>query len=92
MEQTSSAGPVQIVTITEDHKFVLDEKKLKHILYNKRALGKKVKNGNAIFALLIRLFFLLSQIGLVSIAGDFRKGKSFILDFFLRYLRAKVKH
>ncbi|CAF1266231.1 unnamed protein product [Adineta steineri] len=69
MEQSSSAEPVQIVTITEDHKFVLDEKKLKNILYNKRALGKKI--------------------GLVSIAGDFRKGKSFMLDFFLRYLRAK---
>ncbi|CAF0846219.1 unnamed protein product, partial [Didymodactylos carnosus] len=61
--------PVQIVTITEDHKFVLDEKKLKEILYHHKAHGKKV--------------------ALVSIAGDFRKGKSFLLDFFLRYLRAK---
>jgi hypothetical protein len=43
MEQSSSAGPVQIVSITEDHKFVLDEKKLKKILFHKRALGKKVK-------------------------------------------------
>jgi hypothetical protein len=42
MEQSSSAGPVQIVTITEDHKFVLDEKKLKQILFHKRAVGKKV--------------------------------------------------
>lgn len=38
----STAGPVQIVTITDDHKFVLDEKKLKDILYHKRAQGKKV--------------------------------------------------
>jgi hypothetical protein len=42
MEQSPSAGPVQIVSITEDHKFVLDEKKLKEILYHKRAQGKKV--------------------------------------------------
>ncbi|CAF3320364.1 unnamed protein product [Rotaria socialis] len=69
MEQSPSAGPVQIVSITVDHKFVLDEKKLKQILFHKRALGKKIS--------------------LVSIAGDFRKGKSFMLDFFLRYLRAK---
>ena len=42
MEQSRSAGPVQIVSITEDHKFVLDEKKLKEILYHRRAQGKKV--------------------------------------------------
>ncbi|CAF1236191.1 unnamed protein product [Rotaria sp. Silwood1] len=69
MEQSSSAGPVQIVSITEDHKFELDEKKLKQILFHRRAIGKKIS--------------------LVSIAGDFRKGKSFLLDFFLRYLRAQ---
>ena len=44
MEQSPTAGPVQIVSITEDHKFVLDEKKLKEILYHKRAQGKKVKS------------------------------------------------
>ncbi|CAF3265507.1 unnamed protein product [Rotaria sp. Silwood2] len=61
--------PVQIVTLTEDHKFKLDQDELKKILYHELAIGKKIS--------------------LVSIAGDFRKGKSFMLDFFLRYLQAQ---
>jgi hypothetical protein len=43
MDYSSTAGPVQIVSITDDHKFILDEKKLKDILYHKRAQGKKVE-------------------------------------------------
>jgi hypothetical protein len=43
MEHSTSAGPVEIVSITDDHKFVLDEKKLKDILYHKRIQGKKVE-------------------------------------------------
>ena len=45
MERTSLPGPVQIVSITDDHKFVLNEKKLKEILYHKRAQGKKVTSN-----------------------------------------------
>ncbi len=49
MEQSPTAGPVQIVTITEDHKFILDEKKLKQILFHRRAVGKKVERAKERF-------------------------------------------
>ncbi|KAI3388845.1 hypothetical protein SNEBB_005836 [Seison nebaliae] len=59
-------GPVQIIDITQDHKFRVKEAELKAILENPRIRTKKV--------------------AIISIAGAFRKGKSFLLDFILRYL------
>lgn len=58
--------PVQIVDITKEHTFYLNEDNLQSILNHPRARMKKVC--------------------VVSVAGAFRKGKSFLLDFFLRYL------
>jgi atlastin len=64
---TSGGGrPIQIVDITNDHKFKLNEENLQQILSHPKARMKKVC--------------------VVSVAGAFRKGKSFLLDFFLRYL------
>jgi hypothetical protein len=63
---TSYGHPIQIVDITKDHKFKLNEENLQSILTNPKAHMKKVC--------------------VVSVAGAFRKGKSFLLDFFLRYL------
>jgi atlastin len=58
--------PVQIVDITTDHRFKLNEENLLSILNHPKARMRKVC--------------------VVSVAGAFRKGKSFLLDFFLRYL------
>lgn len=71
---TASAGghPVQIVDITKEHKFVLNEENLQAVLNHPKARMKKVC--------------------VVSVAGAFRKGKSFLLDFFLRYLTRLGQH
>jgi atlastin len=62
----SDAHPVQILDITSEHRFKLNEESLLSILNHPKARNKKVC--------------------VVSVAGAFRKGKSFLLDFFLRYL------
>lgn len=58
--------PLQIVDITKEHKFILNEENLQVVLNHPKARMRKVC--------------------VVSVAGAFRKGKSFLLDFFLRYL------
>lgn len=66
VNSSASGHPVQIVDITKEHKFVLNEDNLQAILNHPKARMKKVC--------------------VVSVAGAFRKGKSFLLDFFLRFL------
>ncbi|CAF4151728.1 unnamed protein product [Rotaria magnacalcarata] len=41
MKQSLPVGPVEIVTLTDDKKFKLNEEKLRQILYHERAIGKK---------------------------------------------------
>lgn len=57
IESTEVAGPVQIVSITDDHKFVLDEEKLKKILKHPRVQDKRVKKNRTSS---VRKFFLSS--------------------------------
>lgn len=49
-----------------------------------------VLNDEALSEILLRNDVRDRSIVIISVAGAFRKGKSFILDFFLRYLYAKV--
>ncbi|XP_036354690.1 atlastin-2-like [Octopus sinensis] len=58
--------PAQIVFVSEEHNFQLNEPLLESILTSNRVKDKKVM--------------------ILSVAGAFRKGKSFLLDFFIRYL------
>jgi ABC-type thiamin/hydroxymethylpyrimidine transport system permease subunit len=60
--------PVQLVTVTKDHKFELNTIALERIL-----CSEKVRDRSVV---------------VISVAGAFRTGKSFILDLFLRYLKA----
>ena len=45
----------------------------------------------ALESILLNEEFRDKKVVVVSVAGAFRKGKSFLLDFFLRYLDKKVK-
>jgi hypothetical protein len=47
-------------------------------------------NEEALERILLNPAIQDKKVAVVSVAGAFRKGKSFLLDFFLRYLNAKV--
>lgn len=57
-------------------------KKEKHLFYLKLDQLEPVLNSNELKD---------RHVVIVSIAGDLRKGKSFLLNFFLKYLNAQVK-
>ncbi|KAL7677747.1 hypothetical protein ACOME3_003984 [Neoechinorhynchus agilis] len=61
--------PVQIVDVSPEHKFQLNEQALRSVLFQPKCRSRRV--------------------AVLSVAGAFRRGKSFLLDFFLRYLRRK---
>ncbi|CAF0968693.1 unnamed protein product [Brachionus calyciflorus] len=59
--------PLKIVELDKNHKFILNDKNLKSILFHRKARNKPVC--------------------IISIAGAFRKGKSFLLNFFIRFFK-----
>lgn len=89
-EGMSDPAPIRIIeAIERDHTFVLNEKGLARILLNPKIADKKVMDLCFVVEFL-PFESLLFQVAIVSVAGAFRKGKSFLLNFFLRYLNNSV--
>ena len=63
-----------------------DECPLQIVAVNKET-GKFELNLDALNSILLSPEVRDRHVAVISIAGDFRKGKSFLLNFFLRYLR-----
>ncbi|VDM95599.1 unnamed protein product [Thelazia callipaeda] len=71
--------PIQVIeTLDEQHQFRLDEEALEKVLLSPDVIDKKIP----------LIENLHEQVSVISVAGAFRKGKSFLLNFFLRYLSA----
>ena len=49
-------------------------------------------NQEALESILLQPGVCNKKVAVVSVAGAFRKGKSFLLDFFLRYLQRNVSY
>lgn len=62
--------PLQVVIVSDDHTFEINDSDLEKVLLDPRVKDNKVV--------------------VLSVAGAFRKGKSFLLNFCLRYLQAEV--
>jgi atlastin len=65
-----AAHPVQVVKVSKDHIYELNEDAFGEIL-----LKDDIRDRTVI---------------IISVAGAFRKGKSFLLGFFIRYMYATV--
>lgn len=71
-----------IEAIESDHTFILNEAALSRILLNPKVADKKV-----LFNYYSIDRYSHFQVAIISVSGAFRKGKSFLLNFFLRHLQ-----
>ena len=69
--------PVQIIDITSDHKFKLDEEALKRILYHPKAKNRKVFTIHSIDDLLFLFFCCFQRFALFQSLGLLEKENHF---------------
>ncbi|VDP14366.1 unnamed protein product [Onchocerca flexuosa] len=82
-------APVQVIeTLDEQHQFRLDEGALEKVLLSPDVIDKKVCCERTKPHKISKCCAIINHVCVISVAGAFRKGKSFLLNFFLRYLNA----